>query len=90
MNDERAAAERQERRATTRYGFRLRQDATVNADEQPRYVISIAAQILGVHPQTLRLYERAHRLPRLQAPPIDGDAFAAWLASSSGPLPSRR
>ena len=27
-------------------------------DEQPRYVISIAAQILGVHPQTLRLYER--------------------------------
>ena len=58
MNDERAAAERQERRATTRYGFRLRQDATVNADEQPRYVISVAAQILGVHPQTLRLDER--------------------------------
>src|SRR5438132_13624079 len=27
-------------------------------DDQPRYVISIAAQILGVHPQTLRLYER--------------------------------
>jgi MerR family transcriptional regulator/heat shock protein HspR len=25
---------------------------------QPRYVISVAAQILGVHPQTLRLYER--------------------------------
>src|SRR5947209_17348386 len=30
----------------------------VHEDEQPRYVISIAAQILGVHPQTLRLYER--------------------------------
>lgn len=27
-------------------------------EEQPRYVISVAAQILGVHPQTLRLYER--------------------------------
>ena len=37
---------------------RVRRDAHVNAEEQPRYVISIAAQILGVHPQTLRLYER--------------------------------
>ena len=27
-------------------------------DEEPRYVISVAAQVLGVHPQTLRLYER--------------------------------
>ncbi len=25
---------------------------------QPMYVISVAAQVLGVHPQTLRLYER--------------------------------
>jgi MerR family transcriptional regulator/heat shock protein HspR len=30
----------------------------VHEDEQPRYVISVAAHILGVHPQTLRLYER--------------------------------
>jgi len=44
--------------APTGYGTRGRRDANVNADEQPRYVISIAAQILGVHPQTLRLYER--------------------------------
>jgi MerR family transcriptional regulator, heat shock protein HspR len=44
--------------APTRYGTRKRQDANVSADAQPRYVISIAAQILGVHPQTLRLYER--------------------------------
>ncbi|HET9495802.1 MAG TPA: MerR family transcriptional regulator [Chloroflexia bacterium] len=58
MKDERTAAGRQERRSVTRYGFRLRQDTSVNADEQPRYVISIAAQMLGVHPQTLRLYER--------------------------------
>src|SRR5881275_991262 len=27
-------------------------------EDRPRYVISVAAQILGVHPQTLRLYER--------------------------------
>src|SRR3954465_15173543 len=46
------------RAVSTRYGTRGRQDVNVNADEQPRYVISIAAQILGVHPQTLRLYER--------------------------------
>ena len=58
MKDERTAAGRQERRTTTRYGLRLRKDSTVNADEQPRYVISVAAQMLGVHPQTLRLYER--------------------------------
>jgi MerR family transcriptional regulator, heat shock protein HspR len=58
MKDEQAVPGRQERRTVTRYGFRLRQDATVSADEQPRYVISIAAQMLGVHPQTLRLYER--------------------------------
>jgi MerR family transcriptional regulator/heat shock protein HspR len=28
-------------------------------DSEPRYVISIAAKILGVHAQTLRYYERA-------------------------------
>jgi MerR family transcriptional regulator/heat shock protein HspR len=37
---------------------RSRRDASINAEEHPRYVISIAAEILGVHPQTLRLYER--------------------------------
>jgi MerR family transcriptional regulator/heat shock protein HspR len=30
----------------------------LSTDDQPRYVISVAAQVLGVHPQTLRLYER--------------------------------
>ncbi len=45
-------------RTEGRHTTRSRQDANVNADEQPRYVISIASQILGVHPQTLRLYER--------------------------------
>jgi MerR family transcriptional regulator/heat shock protein HspR len=33
-------------------------DEESNEKDQPRYVISVAAQILGVHPQTLRLYER--------------------------------
>jgi DNA-binding transcriptional MerR regulator len=60
------------RQPQSRYGTKRRQDANpsfagsgpssgqalFNAEEQPRYVISIAAQILGVHPQTLRLYER--------------------------------
>ena len=32
--------------------------AHIHQEDQPRYVISVAAQILGVHPQTLRLYER--------------------------------
>ncbi len=27
-------------------------------ENEPRYVISVAAQLLQVHPQTLRLYER--------------------------------
>lgn len=30
----------------------------MSTGEQPRFVISVAAQILGIHPQTLRLYER--------------------------------
>lgn len=32
--------------------------AHIHQEDQPRYVISVAAEILGVHPQTLRLYER--------------------------------
>src|SRR6478672_1280601 len=32
--------------------------AHIHQEDQPRYVISVAAQILGLHPQTLRLYER--------------------------------
>lgn len=37
---------------------RRRRESSAGKEEQPLYVISIAAQILGVHPQTLRLYER--------------------------------
>jgi len=37
---------------------RKQRDEDTNEKDQPRYVISVAAQILGVHPQTLRLYER--------------------------------
>jgi MerR family transcriptional regulator/heat shock protein HspR len=29
-----------------------------NEDQEPRYVISIAAKMIGVHAQTLRYYER--------------------------------
>ena len=27
-------------------------------DDRPRYMISIAAELVGMHPQTLRIYER--------------------------------
>src|SRR2546429_2209457 len=36
----------------------MRTRTSPHDEDQPRYVISVAAQILGVHPQTLRLYER--------------------------------
>lgn len=32
---------------------------TIDDDEQPIYVISIAARLVGMHQQTLRYYERA-------------------------------
>jgi len=31
--------------------------------------------------RALRPYERLHRLPRLQVPSVDGDAFSSWLVS---------
>ena len=30
---------------------------TMTADERPRYMISVAADLVGMHPQTLRIYE---------------------------------
>jgi MerR family transcriptional regulator/heat shock protein HspR len=30
----------------------------VTADERPRYMISVAAELVGMHPQTLRIYEQ--------------------------------
>ena len=27
-------------------------------DERPRYMISVAAELVGMHPQTLRIYEQ--------------------------------
>jgi MerR family transcriptional regulator/heat shock protein HspR len=41
-----------------RRAAKKQRDDTLDEKDQPRYVISVAAQILGVHPQTLRLYER--------------------------------
>ena len=29
----------------------------MNVDERPRYMISVAADLVGMHPQTLRIYE---------------------------------
>jgi MerR family transcriptional regulator, heat shock protein HspR len=30
----------------------------VNSDDRPRYMISVAADLVGMHPQTLRMYEQ--------------------------------
>jgi MerR family transcriptional regulator, heat shock protein HspR len=30
----------------------------VSDDERPRYMISVAAELVGMHPQTLRMYEQ--------------------------------
>jgi MerR family transcriptional regulator/heat shock protein HspR len=48
-----AQEETSPRRTSRREAYR-----GVSDEDQPRYVISVAAQVLGVHPQTLRLYER--------------------------------
>jgi MerR family transcriptional regulator, heat shock protein HspR len=29
----------------------------IGADDRPRYMISVAAELVGMHPQTLRIYE---------------------------------
>jgi MerR family transcriptional regulator/heat shock protein HspR len=29
----------------------------IEADDRPRYMISVAAELVGMHPQTLRIYE---------------------------------
>ncbi|HEX6491198.1 MAG TPA: helix-turn-helix transcriptional regulator [Gaiellaceae bacterium] len=35
----------------------MRRPADMVLDERPRYMISIAAELVGMHPQTLRIYE---------------------------------
>jgi DNA-binding transcriptional MerR regulator len=30
-------------------------------DDRPRYMISVAAEFVGMHPHTLRIYEKAER-----------------------------
>ena len=53
-----------------------RKAGTAPSDERAVYVISVAAELAGVHPQTLRMYERKGLLrPRRSAgkgwfPPI--------------------
>ena len=36
-------------------------------DERALYIISVAAELAGVHPQTLRIYERKYRVPATEA-----------------------
>jgi len=56
-------------------------------DDRPRYMISIAAEIVGVHPQTLRIYEtrglvRPRRTPGTRA--STRSATSSGCARSSG------
>lgn len=46
------------RGAASQRDTRKRYYEQMGEEDQPRYVISVAAQLLGIHPQTLRLYER--------------------------------
>jgi MerR family transcriptional regulator/heat shock protein HspR len=36
----------------------MAEDATRRSEDQAVYIISVAAELAGVHPQTLRIYER--------------------------------
>src|SRR5665647_2231317 len=39
------------------YARRDRREVWLMTDDRPRYMISIAAELVGMHPQTLRIYE---------------------------------
>ena len=38
------------------------------ADDRPRYMISVAADLVGMHPQTLRIYEAKGLSSRSERP----------------------
>lgn len=55
----RANPERSVRKGGSAHSEAYRRNyAHIHQEDQPRYVISVASEMLGVHPQTLRLYER--------------------------------
>jgi MerR family transcriptional regulator, heat shock protein HspR len=56
--DERKSAARSEAQVDKGVKRRNLPSGMEHEEERPRYVISVAAQILHLHPQTLRLYER--------------------------------
>lgn len=58
MRTRRTIEIRSERRSPQDARTEPRRSASGQEYDQPKYVISVAAQMLGVHPQTLRLYER--------------------------------
>src|SRR5207342_793740 len=45
------------RPARARLGCSPRREGAALMDERPRYMISVAAELVGMHPQTLRIYE---------------------------------
>ena len=55
-------------------------DDDQQADQRALYVISVAAELAGVHPQTLRIYERKGLIePRR----TDGRSVCGWTPASS-------
>src|SRR3954452_14351004 len=52
-------------------------------DDHPRYMISVAAELVGMHPQTLRIYEQKG----LARPPRTAWKNRLEAPSASAPLP---
>ena len=46
-------------------------------DERPRYMISVAAELVGMHPQTLRIYE-TRGLVRPRRTPGNTRLYSEW------------
>src|SRR6266567_1259264 len=46
------------RREHPHAGAPVRQSEAALMDDRPRYMISVAAELVGMHPQTLRMYEQ--------------------------------
>jgi len=51
-------------------------------DDRPRYMISVAADLVGMHPQTLRIYEQKG----LMTPEERKQFLAEWEERKQDPL----
>ncbi len=51
--------------------------------ERPRYMISVAAELVGMHPQTLRIYENKGLVRRAARPAAPGCTPSATSTGSA-------